>query len=716
VRRPLAIALLAIGLALLGALWLLRAEPSGPAALPERTDAEPGGERASEETLRERPVLTKESDAQREAAPARVAAVAPAEVFTVRVKDAAGGAVSGARAALCDSSWNGKGGGARSTRRGSTDRDGRAAFRRASAALDVVLVTADGHVPVRVAREVEADEQVVMLDGRVTLAGWVRVAGTAPGEPVELKLTGFRDSSAGWCAAVRAELSRLELGESRVRVRTDASGRFELRGLPEREQVVFRVPERYRLVSPPDEGELQLSRPWHTVDTNVLLSLSRLPVLTGRAVREREGPVLVQLHFTRRDGERVTEQARTSVGAHFAHPFAELDAVLLEVVFHEGGGGEGAVLARRELRDGLNRSIELGDVRLSDVRAQAVRVTDEGGAPIAGARIYSAGNVTGRAGADGLLSIEVSHEGGPITVGAFGFELRRVFVAPDAESPFQVILQPAARLRIVVEPAGGVPTLSLLRIGVDLPGTLEDDAPEANDVFGDVRGPAPIAGEWTDHYRTLYYTPDGEGVLELSDPPLDVDIGVTLQGPHQHELASVKVRLARGERRELRLKLPGAPMQVFGTVLDADGEPVVGAVASFAGLFGPEASTDASGAFELGEVYAQGATLYIEAPGYVGVAAVGSASFLAGTFILEPARTVWVEVVDAAGERVEAEVQAVLADGQVRGGHPRGTGLYQVDGVPLGSVLTRARLRGGGEWLETRVDAGQNEVRVHLDG
>jgi hypothetical protein len=65
-------------------------------------------------------------------------------------------------------------------------------------------------------------------------------------------------------------------------------------------------------------------------------------------------------------------------------------------------------------------------------------------------------------------------------------------------------------------------------------------------------------------------------------------------------------------------------------------------------------------------------------------------AFRSEVIVLERARTVWVEVVDGNGTRVDAQPEIAFDDGGRFGGVQRGPGLYQVDGVPLGAAHVRA--------------------------
>src|SRR5262249_10508439 len=141
------------------------------------------------------------------------------------------------------------------TREQRTDANGVAAMGEVPASFDTVVVLANEHAPVCAARERRSGERTIALPGALSLAGTVRVDGRPPASPLELSLSGFRDPSADWCAAARAALGPLELGDGRLRLTTGADGAFRAFGLPRGETVTIAAPEALRRAQPTPAGE-----------------------------------------------------------------------------------------------------------------------------------------------------------------------------------------------------------------------------------------------------------------------------------------------------------------------------------------------------------------------------------------------------------------------------------------------------------------------------
>jgi hypothetical protein len=264
-------------------------------------------------------------------------------------------------------------------------------------------------------------------------------------------------------------------------------------------------------------------------------------------------------------------------------------------------------------------------------------------------------------------------------------ELESFQLEPD---PFVVTLDQSNRLRIVV--TGSVPgLLDGLQVTITLAADFPDDAPEKNGEFAEVHGPVPCGAMWSNAERMHFYQLLPAGTIELCDLPSDVPFEVQVKDRHMHSVFREKLVLGAEETRELRVPPLPPSRTIAARVTDPDGRPITGATIGLGHWF-DQIRTDAEGRFEADGLYTREPRMRVSAEGFVARELQGEAAFRSEVIVLERARTVWVEVVDGNGTRVDAPVEIAFDDGGRFSGAQCGPGLYQLDGVPLGVARVRA--------------------------
>jgi hypothetical protein len=141
--------------------------------------------------------------------------------------------------------------------------------------------------------------------------------------------------------------------------------------------------------------------------------------------------------------------------------------------------------------------------------------------------------------------------------------------------------------------------------------------------FEDVRGALPIEGGSDDqHMSRSYEVRPGEDVV-VSEFEGGAEVQAAVQDPHRHVIMSEKITLPQaGQAHAIELVVRTKPRAVRGTVLDHQGKPLAGArvsgIKSWRFMWIANASiTDASGNFEVRDLYASEITVSVTADGHV---------------------------------------------------------------------------------------------------
>ncbi len=578
----------------------------------------------------------------------------------------------------------------------STDEDGcvdLGPWSEAIGATRPFVIACVQHVPVlRYAHRATGLEEV-RLEQELALRGRVQVDGAPPGVVLPLQVSGFRDPAAALPPVAREVLATWGLGDGTAFAWVTPAGSLELRGFPAGEVLDLSFPDEYVLASDPGATPpVHVRAPLPTLDLQV--DLLRLPALHGQLIRHVDAPriesadhfpsfpsMLLHLEWTLVAGG-VRQEGATGVGSGqtFRVPIPRLPLDRAELRVRDA---DGLLLGLRALEGPITGSMDLGTWIVPEAeRAVELTVLGESGAPVADALVVAHRAVYGRTGRDGRLRLTMRVPPGTLTIGAFGFRLQRVALPDPPPQEWIVRLEPASRLRLEVLQPDGSPApqvVAVLSYGEDLP----SDAPEAVRGFEEVRGPpssgATLSDQWHEH---LYPLAEGRG--EWSDLPIGADFTLEVWDLYDHSLDRQTLRLGAAESRSVQVRLPRAGRMLSGRVLAPDGAPLLNAAVSLGGLF-QEVRSDASGRFSLGPDYGESTELLLSAEGYVTRWIRGEEVADDRDWVLEPARTVWIEARDASGVRTRTGSAPLLT---VDGGwqavsQERGTGLYEVRGVPL---------------------------------
>ena len=258
-------------------------------------------------------------------------------------------------------------------------------------------------------------------------------------------------------------------------------------------------------------------------------------------------------------------------------------------------------MRRREPAPPPGRTVDLGAIEVSRGAGAEVLVTDESGAPVAGATVKARGSaglilsVKATTGTDGRAFLEGLPAGSRILLEAHARGYRPAWVGEQAieKGPFRVTLEPGAIV------AGRV------------------SAP-----WGDPIAGATVEGVGTPIGRA---TSGDDGAFELDEAPPGA-LRLTARAEGFRSAAPAEVSVAAGEeRRDIDLVLEPAP-GLAGRVVTPDGRPAAGARVDLVrewdvdnlDLVAPQASAvvDGTGRFQLPVEPDSWARLVARAPGY----------------------------------------------------------------------------------------------------
>lgn len=511
-------------------------------------------------------------------------------------------------------------------------------------------------------------------------------------------------------AQVMAEPEEPDFGGSSPRVlSTDARGRFDVPGLkPGSYTLVARrrglapgwVPK--VVVEPGDDARADL----------VLTPGARV---VGRLVGATERPVAGRVSVQETDGRTapsaLAESLRGEAGldGRFAIDAVPPGQHVLAVV----APGHAPRRVEVEVRNG-DAQADVGDVALETGLTIRGRVRDKARAPVAGASIYAYQRWSDLGTpAEARSEVDGSFVLAGLSPGAYQLRVKASgFGGVDRE-----VDAGAENVELVLEPAGAIL------------GTVTDEA-----------------GEPVESYRVTARAVRREGPV-LTSPPRSASVGsadgrftlddvaegtyvLVIAAPERASATVSAVRVTSGATTDVGRVRLGAGGVVRGSVSDATGAPVPGATLSVRGpgrLFGPvtpEATSDASGAFEVRGVPAGTVELNAAHPAFAGGRVVG--------LEVDPAKgPTEARVVLSRGGRVEGRVR--MRDGTgipgakvgvvplPRGGAPSfpdsgalttaSDGSFLAERIPSGPALVML-MSGVGQMLEMLESVQQREIQV----
>lgn len=564
---------------------------------------------------------------------------------------------------------------------------GCADFGREPRAFDFVLVLADGHVPLGVPREIESGEQTLVLAGPISIEGRITVAGAEPDAPITLSVEGHRDPSPEWAPIARAELERHGFAGGRIRVTSAADGRFAVHGIPAGHVVDLVAPETHWLRTRSADGpgrRVQLV----TTATNVHIDLAAAPVLHATpgfgphpgATEARSRPTHVLVRWKQTGGSGQVHEGSTlaTTAEDLRIVFDEPVLRAYELEFSDGRDHLRSVRGSGR----FGRDLELGWIDLiAPLETCTVRVVDTAGRPIEGAKALAGARVVGPAGPDGLLRVPVEPGVVDLAVGAFGYELSRSPWSSPPPATLEVVLVHANRFRLRVSTADGAALPDGLTFALRRPAPARGDEPERFPGFADVHGTSPSGASFQANSHVDTYPLGASGTLEIADLPFDVPLDYRIRNAWGETLTEGLIEIARGATRELEERLPPLLGRVVARVVDAGGQPIAGATVAFDGPFGRRLATDADGTVEFSAVANGLLTFTLSAEGFAHRRLAVNGIPPDGLILLERARVVWIDAIDAAGERIDARIWAEV-EGQPLEAARSGMGLYRFDALP----------------------------------
>lgn len=432
----------------------------------------------------------------------------PAPVARVRVVDAKGATVVGARAAWLDAA------GVFTALEFGTDGSAPRPVHSRDARF---FALAEGH-GCGVARAGAPDEDVVVaLPATRTVTGRVIEDGEAPRQPLRLRLgalsvlPGISTADYDYSSALRA----LEVEAAGRVVITKPDGSFRLEGVAADTGSDLGLPTTHRMLSV--NGQAVPGGPYVNIPvetTELRIEAARLPRVVGRMVWEDTGEplqgVLGVVYRSRRathdltTGDWLDEQGRFAIGI-------PVDARVLSEPLESRAAGltERSIRLRPEGIDDVPLPFEhavdltdaafpldVGTVRVPRAPVLHLRLIGPGGAPIEGAAVASD---LARASSDAAGHVRISAGEGLLRVLAVDCALTELELpreATSAESPLELRLAPGATLEVITQRGEGPNPWAGRSIAVAWAESPFEGAP-----FDGPGGPEPLASRL---YRVLF--------------------------------------------------------------------------------------------------------------------------------------------------------------------------------------------------------------------
>ncbi len=427
--------------------------------------------------------------------------------------------------------------------------------------------------PFRSIVELAPGERVIELPEGEGLSGRIVVDGAPLAKAIMLELVGAEDANTEFNTD---DPERAVLHE-RALTRTGTSGEFLFRGLESSRPYCLRMPRGYakpgtRRYSGPNQ---RLLFPIAELRNGLVLDVERHIALRGRIV-EADGsmPVLdaiVDARLTWANGTTMDTGARSDADGFF-EIFLHHRARRVALQYGSGPFWRGSARAEFEL-DSSTNDLDVGDLPLVEGRRFSLRIQDPEGKPIAGART----SVSGPSDDEGMIHVrELGAHTAAIDVVARGYRKARVDLPADTPDPFLVTLAPTNELIIEVLDREGRP---LSGVGIRLKAhesLLQDGVSPL--LRGNYEGSFRISGGTGDECRTSFAA-DQDGRLSLGAlrPGFPLEIAV-LDSCGKEVHAERCPPLGETEKRLVSLRTSSTLRTLRGRVLDARGDPVIGAL------------------------------------------------------------------------------------------------------------------------------------------
>ena len=554
----------------------------------------------------------------------------------------------------------------------------------APAGVEEVLARTEAEQDSRSAQAVEpiADTETTAApaDAGASIAGFVRVSGSLPSEPISLGLA----------------TEGIPSDERRIRIADD--GRFEFAGLPDGHRGRLLIPRRYQFIQPePRTRYITVEAPRE----DLFIDLERMRCLTGRLVSLQDGEPLedarLSAEITWWTGSQMIAGTELE-GNRFFVPFDETEMNAIGKVKLEAWTESGLRGAFEFERDEIPQDLDLGELALGVGGVARLVVLDPERQPVQGARVRAQdiGGDGEETDSEGQATLRSLPPDATFEVLARGFEPIR-FPAPISLEPVEVVLQRANRLTIRILDSNGAPQpAALLRISAE--GALFPEGVFDRFLTPQIPGLGARAGrDGNSHYYRL--VADERGSIELQSilpgRTFALDVEDAAGGSAHHEVVAP---MGVQEQRELTVRLSRPSRSLAGRVLDLFGKPLEGASVTLLGARDAiERKTGPDGRFLFEGLYGEEFDMKVELRGYVSsrlreVRVPPDAVPL--QVVLEQGRDVRVSVVDARGKRVDAgSAFAFLPDDDQRWfAKPQADGPRLLSDVPFLDLEVRLQL------------------------
>ncbi len=617
-------------------------------------------------------------------------AVKEGPTYCIRLRDAEEHPIGGASVGICPTRANFVIG--EEFPYGVTDSEGRVMFAGIPPYDHSLVVCAPGRLATRFELGSQPEQDFVLRD-RPALAGRVLVNGGAPEEAVPLVFRGFRDPVLNWTPSEKHFYAVCARTPGVLALRTREDGAFSVFGIEPSDEATVDVGDRYTLSR---KNYIRHELMVRAVDLGVLIELDDARAITGRLLnRDSDLASLMQLlsvHWQVKLADGTAKEGSFAARPQERFRIVIHDWEVVEFAMMVERVPENTVVLRRKVIERIGSALDLGDLRYPEVvETRRLRVINEEGEPIRGARARYASRVSKPSGLEGWIDLDAGEFGGDLQIGAPGYQFKALERPSDGEWPREVTLSHSVGLRLTVRSPDGAAELPGLLVSIEQKGALPNHSPDRCPELAALRGKAPGGMVLGPGEHRLVYELDSDGTLTLTGFPRGVEVRVRVLDLTDVELAQAAVTLDAEVLRHIELPLPRGPRSFRGTIRNRRGEPMAGVtVVAAGGPAAPTTRTDIAGRFELEGLYGEAVQFAASCPGFV-TRWFTEAQLRDGPLEMAYARTVIAEVVDKAAQHIDAGIHAEFEGGRVFVGERIARGTYRLEGLPdeAGTVVVQ---------------------------
>jgi hypothetical protein len=566
------------------------------------------------------PSAVRQDVSSRDAAPPAPTASTDEPACVLRVVDELGAALAGANVFVLDA--------ARELREVRTAEDGRVRLAARDGDGDIFVIASNRPLEHFRADLGPGERTLALTQIGARVAGLVTVNGATPPETLKLELepAGAPFASLELPKELRAKL----VEELRRRCSTDSSGNFEFFGLPADWSGFLVVLPGYCAPRNGAAGYGVRHFPLERPATNLVIDLERLPRLTGRVVDENGAPAAEGLKIVGSvywpDSGGMGASAAIGEDGRFHLVLREPQVKEVHFTLETPQARMSFTLPGEELTRTVDGDLDAGTHVLRTRRALQVRVLDNAGRGIAGAKTRVVGEQTwSTTDASGSVVVLTATRGAArLRVVAVGYWAEEIDVVLPTQSTVEVALANSNRLTLrIVDAKGSALKDVLVRLASRGPPLFPDsnawwpDDTMIGVVNGDQRGAGQnVAGEangWVD------LGPDRNGRVVVQGLAPGVDIDLSVLDLLQEELVTQRLApLTVASTSELEIVVSHELRKVEGRITDNAGQPLakVSVAARSEGAEALETTTDDEGRYSLRGIAAKRVKLRATARGF----------------------------------------------------------------------------------------------------